>query len=29
VKLLGAKVPDDFGYAPTTIAHQRSRLCVR
>jgi uncharacterized damage-inducible protein DinB len=29
VKLLGAEVPAEFGYAPATIAHQRSRLCVR
>ncbi len=29
VKLLGAEVPADFGYAPSTIAHKRSRTCVR
>jgi uncharacterized damage-inducible protein DinB len=29
VKLLGAHVPPDFGYAPSTIAHQRSRACAR
>lgn len=29
VKLLGADVPDGFGYAPSTLAHQRSRACVR
>jgi uncharacterized damage-inducible protein DinB len=29
VKLLGADIPSDFGYAPSTIAHQRSRACVR
>jgi uncharacterized damage-inducible protein DinB len=28
-KLLGADLPADFGYAPSTIAHQRSRACVR
>lgn len=28
-KLLGTEVPDDFGYAPSTIAHQRSRVCAR
>jgi uncharacterized damage-inducible protein DinB len=28
-KLLGADPPADFGYAPSTIAHQRSRACVR
>lgn len=29
VKLLGAAVPTDFGYAPSTIADSRRRLCVR
>jgi uncharacterized damage-inducible protein DinB len=29
VELLGADVPADFGYAPSTIAHKRSRTCVR
>jgi uncharacterized damage-inducible protein DinB len=29
VKLLGATVPADFGYAPSTIANKRSRTCVR
>jgi uncharacterized damage-inducible protein DinB len=29
VKLLGAEVPAEFGYAPSTLAHQRSRACVR
>lgn len=29
VRLLGAAVPTDFGYAPSTLAHQRSRRCVR
>lgn len=29
VKLLGASVPADFGYAPATVVHHRSRLCVR
>lgn len=29
VKLLGGEVSADFGYAPSTIAHQRSRACVR
>jgi uncharacterized damage-inducible protein DinB len=29
VKLLGAHAPPDFGYAPSTIAHQRSRACAR
>jgi len=28
-RLLGAGLPADFGYAPSTIAHQRSRACVR
>jgi uncharacterized damage-inducible protein DinB len=28
-KLLGADLPAEFGYAPSTIAHQRSRACVR
>jgi uncharacterized damage-inducible protein DinB len=29
VKLIGADVPDDFGYAPSTIAHRKTRTCVR
>jgi uncharacterized damage-inducible protein DinB len=29
VKLLGGEVSADFGYAPSTLAHQRSRACVR
>ena len=29
VKLIGAAVPAGFGYAPSTIIHQRSRACVR
>lgn len=29
VKLLGADVPAEFGYAPSTIQHQRSRACAR
>jgi uncharacterized damage-inducible protein DinB len=29
VKLLGADVADDFGYAPSTLVHKRSRACVR
>ncbi len=29
VKLLGIPVPDDFGYAPSTILHHRSRSCAR
>lgn len=29
VRLLGEDVPADFGYAPSTIAHNRSRACVR
>jgi uncharacterized damage-inducible protein DinB len=29
VKLLGAHVPADFGYAPSTIANKRSRTCAR
>jgi uncharacterized damage-inducible protein DinB len=28
-KLLGVTVPAAFGYAPSTIAHQRSRTCAR
>jgi hypothetical protein len=28
-KLLGAEVSAEFGYAPSTIAHQRSRSCAR
>ena len=27
-RLLGAELPADFGYAPSTIAHQRSRACA-
>jgi uncharacterized damage-inducible protein DinB len=29
VKLIGADVPADFGYAPSTVAHKRSSTCVR
>lgn len=29
VKLIGADVTADFGYAPSTIAHKRSYTCVR
>lgn len=29
VKLIGVDVLPDFGYAPSTIAHKRSRTCVR
>jgi uncharacterized damage-inducible protein DinB len=29
VKLLGADVPAGFGYAPSTLAHNRSRTCAR
>jgi len=29
VKLIGAAVPADFGYAPSTIAHKKARTCVR
>jgi uncharacterized damage-inducible protein DinB len=29
VKLIGADVPAEFGYAPATITHKRSRTCVR
>jgi uncharacterized damage-inducible protein DinB len=28
-KLLGAGLPDGFGYAPSTIVHRRGRACVR
>lgn len=28
-KLLGAGLPAEFGYAPSTIVHKRSRPCVR
>ncbi|MEO2092004.1 MAG: hypothetical protein ABGY75_21325 [Gemmataceae bacterium] len=28
-KLIGADLPAGFGYAPSTIQHQRSRACVR
>jgi hypothetical protein len=27
-KLLGADLPAEFGYAPSTIAHQRIRTCA-
>jgi uncharacterized damage-inducible protein DinB len=29
VKLLGVPVPEDFGYAPSTLAHKGGRPCVR
>ena len=29
VKLLGAEVPADFGYAPSTLTHRKARTCVR
>lgn len=29
VKLLGANVPADFGYAPSTLAHRKTHTCVR
>ncbi len=29
VKLLGANVPADFGYAPSTISHRKTRTCAR
>ena len=29
VNLIGADVPTDFGYAPSTIAHRKTRTCVR
>jgi uncharacterized damage-inducible protein DinB len=29
VKLIGAAVPADFGYAPSTITHHRRRTCAR
>lgn len=29
VKLIGADVPAEFGYAPSTIAHRKTRTCVR
>lgn len=29
VKLLGADLPADFGYAPSTVQHQGSRACAR
>jgi hypothetical protein len=29
VKSIGADVPADFGYAPSTIAHRKARTCVR
>ncbi|MBN9118583.1 MAG: DinB family protein [Planctomycetes bacterium] len=29
VKLIGAAVPAEFGYAPSTLAHKRNRACVR
>lgn len=28
-KLLGADLPAEFGYAPSTVAYERSRACVR
>lgn len=28
-KLLGKELPADFGYAPSTLAYQRSRSCAR
>lgn len=28
-KLIGADLPAEFGYAPSTLQHQRSRACVR
>jgi uncharacterized damage-inducible protein DinB len=28
-KLLGVELPTNFGYAPSTIAHQRSSACAR
>jgi uncharacterized damage-inducible protein DinB len=28
-KLLGVPLPDDFGYAPSTVAHQRAKACAR
>ena len=28
-RLLGTALPTDFGYAPSTIVHQRSRPCAR
>jgi uncharacterized damage-inducible protein DinB len=28
-RLLGTELPTDFGYAPSTVAHQRSRSCAR
>ena len=27
--LLGVPLPQDFGYAPSTIAHREARPCVR
>jgi uncharacterized damage-inducible protein DinB len=29
VKLIGRAVPAEFGYAPSTLAHKRSRTCAR
>ncbi len=29
VKLLGGVLPNDFGYAPSTLAHQEGQPCVR
>ncbi len=29
VRLVGAEPPADFGYAPFTVTHQRSRPCAR
>jgi uncharacterized damage-inducible protein DinB len=28
-RLLGVPLPDDFGYAPSTLAHREGRLCAR
>jgi uncharacterized damage-inducible protein DinB len=28
-KLLGAPLPENFGYAPSTIAHQKAKPCAR
>ena len=29
VQALGAEIPPDFGYAPSTIAHRQNRACAR
>jgi len=29
VRLLGVPLPEDFGYAPSTLAHKEGRPCVR